>query len=196
MTLPLWLQLAAIALPTAVAIFSAIWAARSAHRAQQAEHESARLRDLEDRVAQKKYDLYQPFLQTIGDLLTPHRNEAAAAKLEDAIADFQTFVTVWGSDEVVETFYRYRLSANGSPPNVIPIRLMSDFLLAVRKDVAWPDTRISNLHPIGMRINDLPDHPEMTEALQLPLKELFAREGWAAPFDVPEPPATSTLPKA
>ncbi|MEZ2370569.1 hypothetical protein [Arthrobacter sp. RCC_34] len=184
MTLTLWLQIAALAVPAAVAIFSAIWASRSARRAQHSEQDSARLRALEDRVAQKKYELYLPFLQTLGDMLTPSRNAAATKRLEDTMADFQTFVTVWGSDEVVETFYRYRTSANTSPPPLIVMRLMADFLVAVRRDVAWPDTSILNLHVIGMRINDLPEHPEMVEALSMPLSELFERENWSAPFDL------------
>lgn len=185
MTLPLWLQLVALTVPAAVAIFSAIWASRSARRAQQAEHESARLRALEDRVAQKKYDLYQPLLQHLGDLLTPSRSAAATKKTEDVIADFQTFVTVWGSDEVVETFYRYRASANVPRPNVIVMRLVADFLIAVRKDVAWPETQIPNLYAIAMRINDLHEHPEMTEALAMPLTELFKKHEWTPPFNLP-----------
>jgi hypothetical protein len=186
MTLPLWLQIVALAVPAGVSLFSAFWATKSARRAQQAEHEAARLRALEDRVAQRKYDLYQPFLQTLGDMLTPHRSESGLARLEDVIADFQTFVTVWGSDEVVETFYRYRVSANTSPPPSITMRLMADLLVEVRKDVAWPETRISNLHTIGMRISDLADHPELVEALAMPLEELCEREGWEPPFDLPK----------
>lgn len=185
MTLPLWLQIVSLVIPAAVAIFSALWASNSARRAQRAEHESARLRALEDRVAQKKYELYQPFLQAVGDMLTPSRKVAATEKADDVMADFQTFVTIWGSDEVVEAFYRYRTAANSSPPTLVVMRLMADFLVAVRRDVAWPDTHIPNLYTIGMRINDLSEHPEMTEALAMPLSELFAREKWSAPFDLP-----------
>lgn len=185
MNLPLWLQLLTSALPVAISIFSAVWATRSAHRAQQAEHEAARLRALEDRVAQKKYELYQPFIQTLGDVLTPARNQAAMARLQDVMADFQSFITVWGSDEAVETFYRYRIAAPTSPPTPVAIRLMADFLLAVRRDVAWPDTNITGLHVIGMRINDMADHPEMEEALTLPLAALFEMHKWKAPFEIP-----------
>lgn len=185
MTLPVWLQIVALAVPALVAVFSALWASRSARRAQQAEHEAARLRALEDRVAQKKYELYQPFLQTLGDLLTPSRNVAAGAKLEDVIADFQTFVAVWGSDEVVEAFYRYRAAANMAPPITIIFRLMADLLIAVRRDVAWPDTKIPSLYTIAMRINDLHEHPEVGQALSMPLDKLIEQEGWMAPFDLP-----------
>lgn len=184
MTLPLWLQLVALIVPAVVAIFSALWASRSARRAQQAEHESARLRALEDRVAQKKYDVYEPLLQNLGDLLTPSRSAAAAKKTEDVVADFQTFVTVWGSDEVVETFYRYRAAANVSPPSEVVMRLVADFLVAVRRDVAWPETRIPNLYAIAMRINNLHEHPQMTEALAMPLTELFKKYEWTPPFEL------------
>lgn len=185
MTLPLWLQIVALVVPAAVAIFSALWASKSASRAQQAEHESSRLRALEDRVAEKKYALYQPFLQTLGDMLTPSRNAAATAGLEDVLADFQTFVTVWGSDDAVETFYRYRIAANNSPPNLVIMRLMADFLVAVRRDIAWPDTRIPALYTIGLRINDLAEHPEMVAALSLPLDDFLATQDWEPPFEVP-----------
>lgn len=82
MTLPVWLQVLALGIPVAVSVFSAVWATRSARRAQTAEHEAQRLRALEDRIAQKKYELYQPFLQGLGDMLTPSRRDAAAARLE------------------------------------------------------------------------------------------------------------------
>jgi len=184
MTLPLWLQLLALGIPVAVSVFSAVWATRSARRAQAAEHEAQRLRALEDRIAQKKYDLYQPFLQAIGDMLTPSRRDAVSGRLEDVMADFQTFVSVWGSDEVVETFWRYRLAASANPPTNVIMRLMADFLVAVRKDVAWPTTQITGLQTVGMRINDLPEHPELEEAMTLPLAELFASQNWTPPFKV------------
>lgn len=184
MTLPLWLQLVTLGLPVAVSVFSAIWATRSARRAQTAEHEAQRLRALEDRIAQKKYELYQPFLQGLGDMLTPSRRDAAAKRLEDVMADFQTFVSVWGSDEVVEAFWRYRLAASANPPSHVIIRLMADFLVAVRKDVAWPNTKITGLQTVGMRINDIPEHPELAEAMTKPLPELFAEHGWTPPFKV------------
>lgn len=185
MTLPLWLQVVALAVPVLIAVFSAVWASRSAVRAQQAESDAARLRALEERTAQKKYDLYQPFLTVVNDLLTPTRNAAATARMEDVIVDFQGFVTVWGSDEVVETFYRWRVSAGLNPPNLVAMRLMADLLVAVRRDIAWPDTNVPTLHMIGHRINDIQDHPEMLDAMSLPLGQFLATQDWTPPFEVP-----------
>ncbi|REC97277.1 hypothetical protein DEU35_3042 [Microbacterium sp. AG157] len=135
-------------------------------------------------MAERKYELYQPFLQTLGDMLTPFRNDAATERLEDVMADFSSFVAIWGSDEAVETFYRFRVASASSPPTLITMRLMADFLIAVRRDIAWPATEITGLHVIGMRINDLPEHPEMKRALEQPLAELCRAEGWTPPFDL------------
>lgn len=177
-------QVLGMVVPAIVSVFCAIWASRSAFRAQAAEHEAARLRALEERVAQKKYEMYQPMLKVIGDMLTPSRNEQALKSLEDVLADFQTFVTVWGSDEVVEAFYRYRKSASVDTPVVINMRLMSDFLLAVRKDVAWPGTNLDARHVICIRINDMDKHPELEGQLLMPLEKLISENKWDAPFDL------------
>lgn len=180
-----WPQVLAVGIPALVSFASAVFAVRSARRAQAAEHEAQRLRALEDRIAEKKYDLYQPFLQTLGDMLTPSRSKAALASMESAVADFQTFVTIWGSDDVVEAFFRYRISAATSPPSLVILRLMSDLLLEVRRDIAWPNTKLDGMHMIAMRINDLPDHPELERALSIPLDQLFREQDWSPPFKLP-----------
>lgn len=179
MTLTLWLQVASLVVTVALALS----AARSARKAQAAEHEAARLRALEERVAERKYDLYQPFLKSLGDTLTPSRKEQAVKGQEDAMADFQSFVTVWGSDEVVEKFYRFRVASAGNPPSLVIMRLMSDFLLAVRRDIAWPGTELDGMHMIAMRINDIDERPDMKRALTMPLDELFAWQKWEPNFE-------------
>ena len=112
MTLPLWLQVASLL----VTVVLAISAGRSARKAQAAEHEAAKLRALEERVAERKYELYQPFVQTLTDLLTPSRSEEAQKRMEDAMIDFQGFVTLWASDEVNDMFSRYRVAGSTNPP--------------------------------------------------------------------------------
>lgn len=180
MTLTLWLQVASLLVTVALAMS----AARSARKAQAAEHEAARLRALEERVAQRKYDLYQPFLKSLGDTLTPSRNKQAVKGQEDAMADFLSFVTVWGSDEVVEKFYRFRVASPTNPPILVIMRLMSDFLLAVRRDIAWPSTELDGMHMIAMRINDIDKKPDMRRALTMPLDELFTWQEWTPNFEI------------
>lgn len=184
MTLPLWVQILTLATPALIAVFSAWWAARSARRAQRAEHDAQRARSLEERTAQKKYDLYEPFLTTLSDLLTPARKAAAEARMMDTMADFQAYVSVWGSDEVMEAFTRYRMASSAEPTSAIIMRLMADLLVAIRKDIAWPDTEVTGAQIIGSRMTDIGDHPEIKRAFEIPLDVLIAEERWAAPFEV------------
>lgn len=142
------------------------------------------MRDLEARNAEKKYDLYKPFLSAIGDMLTPSRQAAARNTMEAALIDFQSFVPIWGSDEVVEAFYRFRRasSTEDPPPPQILVRLVADIYLAVRRDVAWPDTTVTGVHTIGVRINDLT--PELEADLSMPFSELVRKHDWKPPFPV------------
>lgn len=196
MTLPLWLQIITLVVPAAVAIFSALWASKSARRAQQAESESARLRALEERVAEKKFDVYRPFVDAMGDVLTPGRSESALADLENVMADFQNWVIVFGSDEVVDAFFRYRTAANNAPPLMVTFRLMADLLMAIRRDVAAPDTKLLGIHMIASRLNDIAEHPELQENLSMPLSKLIEQEKWDAPFTFTEVPTIKTSNKA
>jgi hypothetical protein len=180
MDLPLWLQLLTIAVPAIISVFAAIWAARSAGRARTAEHEAARLRALEERTAQKKFELYQPMLQALGDMMTPTRAEAGLASAGDVMPDFQTFVSVWGSDDAVRAFYRFRVGSSKSPPPMIMIRLASDFMVEARRDLAWPNTEVTGMEVMGMRLND--PTPELKDALTLDFEELAKTYDWPIPW--------------
>lgn len=183
MTLPLWIQILTIALPAVVSIFAAIWAARSAVRARAAEHEAARLRALEERIAQKKFELYQPMLQALGAMMTPGRSESALASAGEAMPDFQTFVSVWGSDDAVRAFYKFRVASSTNPPPMIIIRLVSDFMIEARRDLAWPNTELTGREVIGMRINETT--PELEEALTSDFEALARKYDWRAPWNSP-----------
>jgi hypothetical protein len=165
-----------------VSLIAAVVAMRSASKAGQAEAEAARLRQLEERVAQKKYELYQPILKTMGDLLTPGRGAAATKDMESVLPEFMTFVSIWGSDEAVTAFFRFRSAASTQPPAAITVRLVADFLLAARKDLAGPDTSVTGLETIGMRINDIYKQPTYIDAFTLPFDELAKRHDWTPPW--------------
>lgn len=177
---PLWVQILAIGIPAVVSVFAAIWAARSATRARTAEHEAARLRALEERTAQKKFELYQPMLQALGDMLTPGREQLGLKQAGDVMPDFQTFVSIWGSDDAVRAFYRFRVGSSTSPPPMIMIRLASDFILEARRDLAWPATAIGGREVMGMRINE--GTPELDEALSHDFDQLAAKYEWTPPW--------------
>lgn len=180
-----WMKFAAVAVPALVSIGAAWWSVRASRISQRAELDARRLLALEERTAARKYEMYEPFIQTIGDMLTPGRKAEAEKRLEGVLSDFQTAVAVWGSDETLEAFSRWRrASGSNPPPPEILVRLTADLMLAIRRDVAWPDTAATGIHAIGIRINDLDASPEMRDALTVPLKDLAKSHGWKPPFDI------------
>lgn len=181
---PFALQIITIGVPAAASLLAALWAARSANRARQAESEAARLRQLEERLAEKKFALYEPILTALGELFTPGRSVAGTKRMENELPKFMTFVAMWGSDEAVETFFRYRQAAGSDPqpPHQITLRLVSDFLIAVRHDLSGDQSRITGLEAMGMRITDLYSDPDGVDTFSLPLDALARKHGWTPPW--------------
>lgn len=186
---PLWLQVTAVAVPALVSIASAIWASRSANRARRAERDAVRLLALEERTASKKYELYEPFVAHLGDLLTPARKKAAETRSEEVMANFQTSVMMWGSDEAVSAFSRFRRASAANPPAHITMRLVADLLIAIRRDIAVPDSRTTGIEILGSRINDLTKESAIARALQAPFNEVCQEHGWEPPFEFEIEPA-------
>lgn len=181
------LQILGIGIPALISIVSAILAGRYASRAQLAEYQTARLLALEERTAERKREVYDPFIETLGALLMPSQRDETMAKMEDVMVEFQTFVMIWGSDEVVEAFYRFRRASNHEPPAKIIIRLVADLFIAIRRDIAWPNTQVTALQIFGSRISDLEPGGELEQAFTLPFEELARREGWSIPWQTKQP---------
>jgi hypothetical protein len=64
-----WITVLVGAVPGAAAIVSAVMAGRAAQRARVAEAETARLRELEARLAGRKYDTYKPMVDLYREIL-------------------------------------------------------------------------------------------------------------------------------
>lgn len=179
---PLWLQLLTVGLPTAASITAAILAARFASRARLAEGRAARLLALEERTAQRRVEVYIPFVEALGNMLVPSRQAETMATMEPVMLNFQNFVMVWGSDEVATAFYRFRRAATTSPPAPITMRLTAELLLAIRRDLAWPESQISGLEVMGSRITDLEKGSDLEQSFTMPFDELVEREKWTPPW--------------
>ncbi|MDN4481623.1 hypothetical protein [Demequina muriae] len=103
------------------------------------------------------------------------------------MADFQTSVMMWGSDDAVSAFSRFRRASSTNPPGHIAMRLVADLLLAIRRDVAVPDSRATGMEILGSRLNDLKKGSAITRALEAPFPEVCKEHGWEPPFDFEEP---------
>lgn len=168
-----------------VAIFNAERSRRASRIAQQAEADAARLRMLEERLAQRKEDVYRPIVEALGGLFDKTGGEDAQKQrlkdLEPVLQKFTTLLPVWGSEKVVLTFFLFRTLSSHSPPSEVTFRLVGDFLAAIREDITGVQDSISGYEIFGLRINDLDKNPQYIRAFELSLEGLAKEHNWALP---------------
>jgi len=180
-TPPLWLSIAIAAVPAIAAILAAIIAARSARRAIAAQAETDRLRHLEERVAGQKYEVYRPMLELFRDMLDPKLSKRVTNMAGEGIAQFATWIAIFGSDDAVIAYRNFMQASFHAAPPAVAIRLYGDFVIAARRDMGDPKTGLSATDIMAIRINDIYES-EMLADTTLPLPEVFAKYAWAAPW--------------
>lgn len=177
----------AVVISSLASITAAVLAARSAERARAAESETARLRQLEERLSEKKVAMYEPLIIALGNMLLPGDGRAKAlAAAAKVLPTFMNQVVVYGSDEVLEAYARFRVGTATEPPPYVTFNLVASLILAIRRDLAGPGSKVTGLQVIGMRVNDLYNQPELVHALSSPLDEVAKRHGWTPPWPVEE----------
>lgn len=67
---------------------------------------------------------------------------------------FTERIVVWGSDEVVDAFYRFR-NSNNVDGGQGAILCIEDMLLAIRKDLGHRNKSLSRGKILGLFINDI-----------------------------------------
>jgi hypothetical protein len=188
-----WVTLLIAVIPAVASIVAAVIATRSAKSARLGQAETERIRDLENRISERKYETYRPMLQMLGDAFNQEKLKQLAAdpaKNIDRFGDFTTWITIYGSDEAVRAFHNFTQSASYDPPDLVSVRLIADFILAARKDIGYRDTDVTKTQLIAMRIKDFYDEDKFKTAMTLPLDEVCEREGWIPPWsrnEIPQP---------
>jgi hypothetical protein len=163
------------------AIFAAILASRSAHRAKTSELREQRLGDMEARLAVRKADVYEPMVELMRRMLDP----ATAGKMDkqgvETFAKFSTWVQIYGSDEAVRVFHKLMQAAYHEPPPEILMRYLAEFTLAIRRDLGHVDTGVGLRDLLGIRLKDIYELGD-TEFLEIPEAELAKRHSWERPW--------------
>ena len=193
-----------IALIAAVAsIVAAVVAARSASSSKRLEVQAQRIRDLESRISERKYQMYEPFLEMVNNFFDKSAEGRAAIadpiKNVSGFVEFAKKITTYGSDQAVEAYHKWNLATVNHAPIPILTRLMADFLVAVRKDLSYPDTDVSATTIIAttFRVGDFYQQGDsFRKIMTLPLREPCALAGWAPPWEWSEQPAASYQPGA
>jgi hypothetical protein len=182
---PIWLTILIALVPLAVALYTGTRAGRAERAAQRAESERERLRVLEQRVADKKREVYEPFLDMLRKLLDPRTRSEVEAELPETLGKFGAWVAVVGSDEAVTAFSRFMQSVYAKPiaPTPVLMRLYADLQLAARRDLGDEETKVSRLDLLGIRISDLhTGDPTLYRAMVLSFDDLCKEQDWAAPW--------------
>lgn len=150
------------------------------------------MRELERRLSERKMEIYGRIMAALGNLLIPEearrlapkapKNKPSGDSLESAIFDFMNDVVIYGSDDVLQAFTRFRIASDANPPAPVIIRLVSDFMLAIRRDLDGGQSAVTGVELIGMRINGLYDEPKAIAALREPFEVVCAQNKWTPPW--------------
>ena len=186
-------ELISTILAAALSAGAAIYAAWAAAKAKASEVEAARLRELEQRLSERKMEIYGRIMAALGNLLIPEearrlapkapKNKPGGDSLESAIFDFMNDVVIYGSDDVLQAFTRFRIASDANPPAPVIIRLVSDFMLAIRRDLDGGQSAVTGVEVIGMRINGLYDESNTIAALTEPFEVVCAQNEWTPPWE-------------
>lgn len=177
MTQSTWLTLAIAGIPALASVTAAVVAGVFAWKTRRADAEAQRARDLESRISEKKYEVYQPMINLIRDILA--RKATDQDELTRTLENFSTWIGIYGSDEAVEVFHNFMQAAYSDAPWTIQLRLYGDFLLAARKDMGYPETSVQREHLLGMRITDIYTHHDVIDQS---FEEIADRQNWKAPW--------------
>lgn len=186
-SVPLWLPIVVAILAGTSSVVASVLATRAAGRARSAEGELARLRDLENRLDSRKYEVYKPMLDLLRSFFDSS-NAAARTKAPteaDAlrkIGDFAAWISIYGSDEAIYAFRNMMQAIFHAPPAAITMRLYYEFVLASRRDIGHSTTAISAMDLMGMRLSDLYDLRSSHDMGARTLEELASDHGWEIPW--------------
>jgi hypothetical protein len=177
-----------VLIPALASIFGAVLAGFFAWRTRRADAEAQRVRDLESRISDRKYAVYEPMINLWGEILTPKpdkqaskpgASEAKQAEMLSKVSDFATWISIYGSDDAIQVFHNFMQAVYHGAPAAITLRLYADFMMAARKDMGYSETTTQREHLLGMRITDIYDLPDIIDPS---FEEVCDRLGWQAPW--------------
>jgi type II secretory pathway pseudopilin PulG len=180
-----WIVLVIGLIAALASITGAVLAANSARDARTAEQETARLQLLEQRLAQRKNEVYQEQIDLLGQMLAPvgQRADLDEAETMQKFQKFSAWIGIVGSDEAVRAWANLMQSTFHEAPPVVLLRLYAEFQLAARRDLGDPDTALTPIELMAVRIKDLYDDPTYHAAMAAPFADVCASVDWPIPWE-------------
>jgi hypothetical protein len=192
-----WIAILIAVLAMFGSVLATIIASRSARADKRFEIQVNRLNEIQSRNSERKYEMYKPVIELFGQALSiGEPSPLTDDERKKVFLDFTTWVSIYGSDGMMTAYHNLRQAifmqmasinapADDSPPkNDVPAailaRLYVDFILAIRRDIGYPDTKIGVREILGIRVDDLYSVDSMI--LTLPFEKLCEREKWTPPW--------------
>lgn len=174
-------------IPVVVAVLSALLAGWFASRTKRSELRSQRLLELERQSAATKAEVFQPVVEVIGEMWDrTSKGDVPQAWFEEEMlprfSNFMTWAPIYGADETIWAYHRYQQGVYADAPINISLRHLLDLVLALRRELGHPDTKVNALDLMGFRVNDIYESGVGQAWSRLPLTKLYEAESWTPPW--------------
>lgn len=179
-----WIAIVVAIIAMLGTIIAATVAAVSAKSNKRSELQAQRIGELENRISERKYEIYKPMVELLGDIVNANQKKILPDGDEVAkrLHEFSVWIGIYGSDEAVIAFRNFMQAAFNDVPPLIATRLYAELVLAARRDIGRSDTRTSAVDIIGMKISDLYTNADYHRIMTLPFNEVCERYGWTSPW--------------
>jgi hypothetical protein len=177
----------ATSIPLVVAIVSAGLAGWFALMTKRSEFRSQRLIELERQSAATKAEVFQPLVEGIGEMWERTSKGTATLewfenKLMPRFTTFMTWAPIYGADETVWAYHRYAQGIYDDCPTNITMRHLAELVLALRRELGHPNSKVTALDLMGFRIDDIYKDGVGLNWTRLPQNQLYEEEGWTPPW--------------
>lgn len=150
---------------------------------QRAEQEAARSRDLEGRLSDRKFGVYEPIIEALSAMLVKRATGPPPPPIAPEVwANFGTWMGIFGSDDALRAWRNLQQASFLDAPPVVLMRLFADFMIEARRDMGDDATSVTRSDLLGMRLKDLYSDANTRAALEEPWEVVQQRTGWAAPW--------------
>jgi hypothetical protein len=191
-----WIAIVVAVIAMVGTIVAATVAAISTKASKRSELQAQRINELENRISERKYEIYKPILEMFGDVLdtSPSKKSLDSAEIQKRLHEFFVWVSIYGSDGAVTAYHKFLQAAyNGVPPEV-STRLYAELILAARRDIGQSDTQIGPADIVGIKVSDLYTNIDYYRTMTQPFDELCQRYSWTPPWTLPANENPPSLP--
>lgn len=115
---------------------------------------------IEKEMREKKIPVYNQFVEFLMNLLS-NKQKMSEEEMVKFFKEFTQNILVWGSDEVITQWSKYRRCAIKDSETEFNIETMFELeklLLAIRKDTGHKNSKVNRGDLLGLFINDIDDY--------------------------------------